>query len=307
MCFVSSTIMLNPIDYIHKYPARAKRVLGISYKQFLQLVKQAFLHQSQQRLEFEKTKTRINAPGGGRKPILSTESEIGLCLFYLRHLPTFEILGLQFGISKTSANDIFHSWLKILREILPACLLEQVKNQVSDREVVQELLTEFELLVDSTEQHRERPGEYKEQKKFFSGKKKKHTFKNQFIILPKAQDIVDVIVGHPGPASDINLLREQQKKFATRQQFKGDKAYIGEDNVATPHKKPKNRELSESQKEENKVNSCSRIVIEHMIRLVKVFQIAAQRFRLRPQTYQQVILTVCGLVRLRIGALVLPT
>ena len=213
---------------------------------------------------------------------------------------------MQFRISKTSANDIFHYWLKILREILPASLLEQVKNQVSDYEMVQEVLTEFELLVDSSEQHRERSGNYQEQKKFYSGKQKKHTFKNQFIILPKAQDIVDVIAGKPGPASDINLLREQQKKFAARQQFKGDKGYIGEDNVTTPHKKPKNRELSEIQKQENKLNSCSRIIIEHLIRLVKIFQVAAQRFHLRPQTYQQVILTVCGLVRLRIGALILP-
>jgi hypothetical protein len=186
-------------------------------------------------------------------------------------------------------------------------LVRASKNQVSDREVVQELLTKFELLVDSTEQHRERPGEYKEQKKFFSGKKKKHTFKNQFIILPEAQDIVDVIVGRCGPASDINLLREQQKKFGATQKFKGDKAYVGEKNVATPHKKAKNRELSTTQKQENQVFSSKRILIEHMIRRVKVFQIAAQRFRLRPQTYQQVILTVCGLVRLRIGALVLPT
>ena len=115
-----------------------------------------------------------------------------------------------------------------------------------------------------------------------------------------------MIVEKPGPASDINLLREQQKKFAAWQQFKGDKGYIGEDNVTTPHKKPKNRELSEIQKQENKLNSCSRIIIEHLIRLVKIFQVAAQRFRLRPQTYQQVILTVCGLVRLRIGALILP-
>ena len=156
---------------------------------------------------------RVNALGGGRKAILSTESEIGLCLFYLRHLPTFEILGLQFGISKTSANDIFHYWLKILREILPASLLEQLRSQTSDREVVQELLTEFELLVDSTEQSGERPGEYKEQKKFYSGKKKKHTFKNQFIILPQVRDIVDVIVGLPGPASDINLRSSSTEKF----------------------------------------------------------------------------------------------
>ncbi len=269
-------------------------------------MQQACLSQSQRHSRLEQTKTRINAPGGGRKPILSMESEVGLCLFYLRHLPTFEILGLHFGISKTSANDIFHYWLEILREILPACLLEQVKNQVSEHEVVQELLSDFELLVDSSEQQRERPGEYKEQKKFFSGKKKKHTFKNQFIILPQAQDIVDVIAGRPGPTSDISLLREQQEKFATTQKFKGDKGYIGEDYVATPHKKPKNRELTEIQKQENQVFSSRRILIEHLIRMVKIFQIATQRFRLRPQTYQQVILTVCGLVRLRIGALVLP-
>ncbi len=298
--------MSNPINYIHKYPHRSKRILVISYKQFLQLVQQATLRRSQERQRIEQKKMRVNAPGGGRKAILSTESEIGLCLFYLRHLPTFEILGLQCGISKTSANDIFYYWLKILREILPASLLEQVGNQRSDYEVVQELLTEFELLVDSTEQSGERPGEYKEQKKFFSGKKKKHTFKNQFIILTEAQDIVEVIVGLPGPASDINLLREQQKKLDSAQKFKGDKAYIGEKNVATPHKKPRNRELSESQKEENQVFSSSRIIIEHLIRRVKIFQIAAQRFRLRPQTYQQVILTVCVPVRLRIGALILP-
>lgn len=115
-----------------------------------------------------------------------------------------------------------------------------------------------------------------------------------------------MIVGLPGPTSDINLLRSQQKKLDFAQKFKGDKAYIGEKNVAPPHKKPRNRELSESQKEENQVFTSSRIIIEHLIRRVKVFQIAAQRFRLRPQTYQQVILTVCGLVRLRIGALILP-
>ncbi len=207
--------MSNPINYIHKYPHRSKRILVISYKQFLQLVQQATLRQSQERQRIEQTKMRINASGGGRKPILSTESEIGLCLFYLRHLPTFEVLGLQFGISKTSANDIFHYWLRILREILPASLLEQVKNQVSDYEMVQKLLTEFELLVDSTEQHRQRPGEYQEQKKFFSGKKKKHTFKNQFIIFPEAQDIVDVIVGSCGPASDINLRSSSTEKICS--------------------------------------------------------------------------------------------
>lgn len=57
------------------------------------------------------------------------------------------------------------------------------------------MLTELELIVDSTEQSRERPSEYKKQEKYYSGKKKNHTFKNQIITTPKGKEIVDVIVG----------------------------------------------------------------------------------------------------------------
>ncbi|MBD2018521.1 IS5/IS1182 family transposase, partial [Microcoleus sp. FACHB-53] len=46
--------------------------------------------------------------------------------------------------------------------------------------------------------------------------------------------------------------------------------------------------------------------VEHVIRLLKIFRIARERFRLHPDTYEQVILTVCGLVRRRIGTVVLP-
>ena len=49
-----------------------------------------------------------------------------------------------------------------------------------------------------------------EQKKYYSGKKKNHTFKNQLIILPEGKDIVEVTVGKKGPQSDINIFRENQ-------------------------------------------------------------------------------------------------
>nr|WP_071588904.1 transposase family protein [Fischerella sp. FACHB-380] len=65
-------------------------------------------------------------------------------------------------------------------------------------------------------------------------------------------------------------------------------------------------ELTAKQKEENKKLSSQRIFIEHVIRLVKILRIAQQRFPLNSRTYEQIILTICGLVRLRIGALILP-
>ena len=58
-------------------------------------------------------------------------------------------------------------------------------------------------------------------------------------------------------------------------------------------------------KEENKKKSQQRIFVEHLIRILKIFKVASERFRLNSQNYSQVILTVCGLVRLRIGALIL--
>lgn len=145
------------------------------------------------------------------------------------------------------------------------------------------------------------------QKEYFSGKKKRHTLKNQVVSLPKAKDIVGIVVGAKGPTSDISLFGNQQQKFSCLQSFKGDKGYQGGKNISTPHKKPRHRELTDEQKAENKFFSSNRIFVEHLIRLLKIFRIASERFRLHSHIYEQIILTVCGLVRLRIGSLILPT
>ncbi|MCC5623906.1 transposase family protein [Nostoc sp. CHAB 5715] len=60
------------------------------------------------------------------------------------------------------------------------------------------------------------------------------------------------------------------------------------------------------QKKENKEFSSNRVFVEHRIRSVKIFRVVQERFRLNPKKYEQVILTICGVVRLGIGALVLP-
>lgn len=123
--------------------------------------------------------------------------------------------------------------------------------------------------------------------------------------MPDGSDIVDVVAGEPGPKSDITLFRENRFCFDPKQRFKGDKAYQGELLVTTPLKKPRNRELTSEQKQQNQEFSAKRILVEHRIRSVKIFRVASERFRLNPQKYKQVMKTICGLVRLRIGALIL--
>ena len=69
--------------------------------------------------EAEKEKIRVNQKGAGRPPSLSQEEEVYLSLFYLRQMPIFEVLGMMFDVSGTTANDIFHYWLPIFRDLPP--------------------------------------------------------------------------------------------------------------------------------------------------------------------------------------------
>jgi hypothetical protein len=297
--------MLNPLQYIEKHPDRSKDILGIEYEQWSALVEVAKIEEEKIQLAREQEKIRINKKGGGRPKKLKRDEEVCLCIFYLRHLLTFELLGMHFDISKTEANDTFNYWIKIIRKILPSSLMEQTKKDKEELEMIKEMLAEYELIVDSWEQPRERPKDNQAQKEYYSGKKKQHTFKGQVITLPLGQDLVDVEVGRQGKASDINIFREQQKKFNVEQRFTGDKGYQGGINIKTPQKKPRGKELTDLQKDANKEISSERIYVEHVIRLIKIFRAAKERFRMKGDKYEEVILTICGLVRLRIGTLIL--
>jgi hypothetical protein len=69
----------------------------------------------------------------------------------------------------------FRLWIDILQELLPSSLLEQFQEKEDEYLWIQEILTELELIVDSTEQSIYRPYADDKQKKYYSGKKKNHT------------------------------------------------------------------------------------------------------------------------------------
>ncbi len=137
----------------------------------------------------------------------------------------------------------FALWIDILQELLPSSLLEQFRETEDEYLWIQEILTEQELIVDSTQKSIYRPCDDNKQKKYYSEKKKNHTLKNQIITTEKGREIVDVIVGERRHESDVNLLIKQQKKFDEKQEFQGDKGYQGAERTTTPKKKPRKQEL----------------------------------------------------------------
>jgi len=70
------------------------------------------------------------------------------------------------------------------------------------------LLTEYQLIVDSTEQPTARPVDYENRR---NTRARRCTLKNQFIVLPLGQDIVDVPVGELGKR--VTLICFEQPKI----------------------------------------------------------------------------------------------
>ena len=94
----------------------------------------------------------------GLKGTFSIEDKLLLTLYYLRHYPTFIILGNWFNISESYAHDIYQKFSSMLVKILH---IKGPKSLASSN-----LST---ILIDVTEQPIERPK--KKQKEYYSGKK----------------------------------------------------------------------------------------------------------------------------------------
>ena len=97
----------------------------------------------------------------------------------------------------------------------------------------------------------------------------------------------------------------RRSELSPTPRFQGDKAYVGELLIDTSHKKKRSRDIAPAQKTENQSKAKKKSFVEHLIRLVKIFRVAAERFRLKTDNYEPVILVVCGLIRWRIGAIVM--
>jgi hypothetical protein len=290
---------MSIFEYLEKHPERTRHLFGITKEQFEELVE--YLEHPEQSWNKEKReRVGLRASGGGAKSKLSIAEQVSLCLLILRQGVSQEITGLLYGLSRTQVHTLFHLWWPRIRESLPSSLREEVEEL--GLELTEEDCGEV-LVVDSWEQSRQRPGKDSVQKRYYSGKKAQHTFKSQLIIPNNRHELIDITASVRGPRSDISLFRERKNQFSEEQVFLGDKAYVGDKQIKTPTKKPKGGELTEIQKLKNKVLSSQRILVEHVIRRIKTFQIASERFRLNPACHGEIIHVVCGLVRLRIGTL----
>jgi hypothetical protein len=143
-----------------------------------------------------------------------------------------------------------------------------------------------------------RLGREPQQKRLYSGKKKRHTLKTQ-VVTNTGGELLAIDAGHRGPAADQTIYVESDacEPFpnAARQ---ADKGCRGASDVERPRREPRGGELTEEQREQNKQMASARVHVERGIRRVKAFKIVRENYWLATGLFPVVASAAVGLVQM---------
>ena len=184
--------------------------------------------------------------------------------------------------------------------------LYNITNRLKTPEEVEKYFPGFLAFTDSTEQPIPRPVDKERRKIFYSGKKKRHTIKNQLMVNNRGY-ILHKIGYKKGRKHDYNIYKENHPVIPKQVVNVLDLGYLGvekdfpEQLSALPYKKKRNqKDLSQEEKEYNRIHSKKRIVVEHTISRLKKYRIQSDVFRNKLRKYNKVSDIVAGLVNYRI-------
>ena len=139
--------------------------------------------------EIEEQPPRERVYGGGRKPALEKAEDMLLfILFYLKLYPLQELAGFLFGMGQSQANV----WIHRLAEVLKMTLAELKHLPERDPQKLEKSLTEdgeSDFAIDGADRAIQRPKDDNRQKECYSGKKKRHTVKNNVIVSTEGRKV----------------------------------------------------------------------------------------------------------------------
>jgi hypothetical protein len=253
---------------------------------------------------------RERAMGAGRKFGLTPVDQVLLAVVGLRVYPTDAVLAYLFGVSESAARRTRGRVVPVLAQAgrdgmrMP----DPGRGKRKDLAGLAASTPGLGVLVDSFEQPTHRPTE--RQKRYYSGKKRRHTLKSQLAVDEATGKVADVPPSVPGPTADLRLLKRSKVlgKVKRGVTVVGDLAYLGADKLkagvacVTPRRKPRGKPRSRADRRYNREVSRRRIRVEHTIRRVRVFQSVTQVNRHGRTRHEDRVRAVAGLVNRLIDA-----
>ncbi len=117
--------------------------------------------------------TRRRRPGGGRKGALPLmRDRLLFILYYFKVYPTFDVLGTQFNMSRSKADENLHGLCPVLYETLVYLKVMPHREFWTPDGLMKALNGIDTILLDVTERNHRRPKDNSVQREYYSGKKK---------------------------------------------------------------------------------------------------------------------------------------
>ena len=258
-------------------PSTFRRLTGLTPVAFHRLLAEVATADQAARTRRGSRAGRQRKAGAGRKATLPLADQLLMLLIYYRTYVPHTFLGFLFGLDDSNVSRSNRRTEPLLAGIFR---IPERKIELSQEEI-------RELFFDSTERPTARP--VRGQKRFYSGKKKRHTLKTQVVVTRvkkrpgvrgqrRRVRIVAVSKTFPGSTHDKKVYDRTGVTIPPGVKGYGDTAYIGT-GLKTPRRKPRDGKLTPRQKAGNRRVSKRRIVVEHGIGKMKVWRASAERWR----------------------------
>jgi hypothetical protein len=123
--------------------------------------------------------TRRRRPGGGRKGALPfMRDKLLFVLYYFKVYPAFDVLGTQFDMSRSKANENLYKLCPVLHETLVHLKVMPYREFKTPDDLMKALNGVDTILIDVTERDHRRPKDDSLQREHYSGKKKAYRQKH---------------------------------------------------------------------------------------------------------------------------------
>jgi hypothetical protein len=292
---------------LSKKPLLFRSFTGLEISEFNEIyteIESTYNEHERKRLSRRKRERKV---GAGRPFKLKVKERFVMLLVYYRLYITYTLSGFLFDLDQSNVcRDIC-----MLEPLVKLCIplprkLYKRTRRLRTIDEVEEYFPGFKAFIDSSEQEIPRPKNKRRRKSYYSGKKKKHTVKTQYMV--NGEGTILHKTGHDrGRIHDYEIFKNKHPITPLQVENVFDLGYMGVKNdfptvksVLPFRKSRKKSELSNEEKRHNRKHSKLRVIVEHTVSRIKKFGIMGARFRNKLGRYDRASDIVSGMVNFRI-------
>jgi len=302
-------------------PVKLKRCTGLTLEQFDALavrLEPLWNDVEEKRLSRPDRKRAIGA--GHPYKLKTIKAKLFCILLWYKIYPAFWLLGMIVGLDAANVCRLIQRLRPLLQKAADPELgrhlkkgdraIKRGRKKITSWEDLQKEFPEIvEIFIDATEQQRRRPKK-RIQKRYYSGKKKRHTLKTQVVVNDQGK-ILEISKTYPGSVHDYDVLKREKTPEHIPKESKTymDRGYTGvkkkypNGNFSLPVKRNRwKRKLTRSEKIHNTKHAKKRVIVEHVLAKMKKYRLLSDVFRNEVKAYNKDFKNIAALINFRAAA-----